>query len=150
MDEGAGMAHHQMRGCGILFFDVQKQRVLLFRRDNKPSIRFPGCIDILGGHIDEGESPEKAIAREMAEELDDLRNGLSFKLEKYHKFKVYTDEGGTEHHIFWKEADFDILDVHLKEGQELVWLTEEKIPSTPFAFGFDAVIREFFQANKNK
>ena len=63
------------RGAGVLFYDRHKQRVLLFRRDNTPTIPFPDSIDILGGHIEEGETPEQAVVREMAEELDDLRSG---------------------------------------------------------------------------
>ena len=137
------------QGCGVLFFDKQKQRVLLFLRDNKPSIKFPNCVDILGGGVEENETPEEAIAREMAEELDDLRTKQPFELKDYHTFKVYVDEWGTEQHIFWKEVDFDIQDIGLKEGQDLIWLTEEEISQTTFAFGFDIVVKEFFIVRKN-
>lgn len=133
------------RGCGILFFDKQKRRVLLYRRDNKPGIKFPDCVDILGGLLEEGETPEEAILRETAEELDDLRTGLPFKLERHRVFKVYVDEWGTEQHIFWKEADFDIQNVRLKEGRELVWLTEGELARTTFGFGFGGVVKEFFK-----
>ena len=135
-------------GCGILFFDQKRRRVLLFQRDNKPSIKFPDCVDILGGHVEDGESPEEALVREIAEELDDLRVGRPFELEGYHAFKVYVDEWGTEQYIFWEKIDFDIQDVYLKEGQMLVWLTEEELTVTNFAFGFDKVVKEFFEANK--
>jgi 8-oxo-dGTP diphosphatase len=136
------------KGCGILFFDAQNQSVLLVRRDNKPGIIFPDCMDILGGFVEEGESAGEAVVREMAEELDDLRTRLPFKLEGHRIFKVYTDEWGIEQHIFWKIKDFDVQNVWLNEGQALIWLTEEELSQYAFALGFDEVVREFFAARK--
>lgn len=144
------MATSLRRGCGILFFDKQKQRVLLFRRDDKPNLRFPNCIDILGGHVEDSETPDETIVREMAEELDDLRTRQPFKLQDFNIFKVYMDEWDTEQHIFWRETDFDISDIRLKEGKELVWLTNNEITNTSFAFGFDVVIKEFFASNPTR
>lgn len=130
----------------MLFYDKARGRVLFFRRDNKPSIPFPDYLDILGGYIEEGETAEQAVVREMAEELDDLRSGRPYALAGHRLFTLYTDEWGAEQHIFSKAADFDLADVRLKEGQALVWLTEEEAGRTPFAFGFNRVVAEFFGA----
>ncbi len=35
------------RGAGVLFYDKDKRRVLVYRRDNTPTIHFPDQIDIL-------------------------------------------------------------------------------------------------------
>jgi 8-oxo-dGTP diphosphatase len=61
------------KGCGILFYNRQKKAVLLFRRDDKSSIPFPNMLDLLGGGVEEGETPAEAAVREMAEELLDIR-----------------------------------------------------------------------------
>lgn len=132
------------QGCGVLFFDAEYRRVLLFLRDNKPNIRYPNHIDILGGIVEKGETPEEAVVREMAEELTDLRTGNPYLLEKFDVFKVYIDRWNVEQHVFWKIADFGINDVHLNEGQNLLWLTEGEVQTTVLAFGFEAVVREFF------
>ncbi len=134
------------RGCGVLFYDKARRRVLFFRRDSKPTIPFPDYIDILGGHVEDGETSEHGVAREIAEELEDLRSGCPFTLAGHRVFKVYTDEWGVEQHVFSKEADFDLSDVHLKEGQALIWLTEEEAGRTLFAFDFSGVVAEFFGA----
>jgi 8-oxo-dGTP pyrophosphatase MutT (NUDIX family) len=45
-------------------------RYLLQHRDNRPDIWDPDRWGLFGGSIDPGESPEEALARELAEELE--------------------------------------------------------------------------------
>lgn len=132
------------QGCGILFFDAADRRVLLFLRDDKPNIRCPNCLDILGGIVEREETPREAIIREMAEELLDRRTGNTYVLENFDIFKIFIDQWNVEQHIFWKEADFDIHDVVLLEGQKLEWLTEQEAQTTALAFSFEEVVKEFF------
>lgn len=48
---------------------VRGGRILLAHRH--PDRRwYPDCWDLVGGHIEPGESPEEAVARECREELD--------------------------------------------------------------------------------
>ena len=134
------------RGAGLLFYDKHKRRVLVYRRDNRPTIPFPDQIDILGGHTEEGEIPEQTAVREIAEELEDLRSGGPFVLAGHRLFTIYTDARGVTNYVFCKAADFDLADVRLKEGQELIWLTEEEARCTPVAFGYNHILAEFFHA----
>jgi 8-oxo-dGTP pyrophosphatase MutT (NUDIX family) len=133
------------RGSGILFFRQDRRAVLLFRRDNDPAIPCPGQLDIPGGMVEAGETPEQAVVREMAEELDDLRTAAPYRLTGFQLFHCYTDERGTEQNIFFKEADFDLADLRLKEGQELLWVEAGALQREPLAFGFNAVVQAFFQ-----
>ena len=57
-----------MIGAGIILLN-RNNEVLLLLRDNKIDIPFPNMWDIPGGKVEEGESPEQAIRREMMEEL---------------------------------------------------------------------------------
>ena len=136
----------RVRGAGVFFYDQARRRVLFYRRDNKPTIPFPDQVDILGGHIEEGETAEQAVVREIAEELDDLRSGAAYALAGHRLFMVYTDPQGAVDYLFSKAADFDLADVRLKEGQALFWLTEEEAERTPFAFGYNRLVAEFFGA----
>jgi len=45
-----------------------KGRVLVYLRDDKPDIPFPGFWDFYGGIIEQGESLEECIRRELKEE----------------------------------------------------------------------------------
>jgi 8-oxo-dGTP diphosphatase len=143
--EATVMPDH-VRGAGVFFFDRARRRVLFYRRDDAPGIPFPGHVDILGGHVEAGETPERAVVREMAEELDDVRTGGPYVLSGHRFFTVYADPQGAVDFLFSKAADFDLEDLRLKEGQSLLWLTEEEAARTPFAFGYDRLVTDFFRA----
>ena len=136
----------RVRGAGVFFYDRAKQRVLFYRRDNKPTIPFPDQFDILGGPVEEGETAEQAVVREIAEELDDLRSGGPYALAGHRLFTVYAAPQGAVDYLFSKPADFDLADLRLKEGQTLIWFTEEEAGRTPFAFGYNRLVAEFFRA----
>ncbi len=61
---------------------------------------------------------------------------------------VYTDVWGVANYVFCAdtEADLDLENVSLKERQELVWVTEDDVKHTAFAFRFDVILTAFFQA----
>jgi 8-oxo-dGTP diphosphatase len=139
----------RIRGAGVFFYDRAMRRVLFYRRDNKPGIPFPDHVDILGGHIEEGETAEQAVVREMAEELDDLRSGAPYVLTGHRFFTISTDPKGVVDYLFSKAADFDLGDLRLKEGQTLLWLTEDEAERTEFAFGYNGLVIEFFRALRN-
>ncbi len=145
---GTGMTETN-RGAGVIFYDRVSQRVLVYRRDDKPSIPFPGQLDLLGGHTEEGETPEQTVVREIAEELEDRRTGKPFALSGHRLFTAYTDARGVTDYVFCAQADFDLTDVRLQEGQELMWVTEDDVKHTALAFGYNVILAAFFQALRN-
>jgi len=62
------------QGVSAILINPRGQ-VLLQQRDDNPAIRYPGHWSLFGGTIENGESAETAVAREVKEEIDfDLRN----------------------------------------------------------------------------
>jgi 8-oxo-dGTP diphosphatase len=48
---------------------VQSQRILLGKRAEARKL-YPNVWDMLGGHVEPGEEPERTLVRELQEELD--------------------------------------------------------------------------------
>jgi len=124
------------KGTSIIFVNDQQQ-VLLFLRDDKPTIPYPNTWDVPGGHVNAGETPEQCIVREMKEEMD-------LTLEEFERFSVmeFTDRA---EYTFWKRANLDIEKIDLQEGQRLRWFTELEVRNTKLAYGFNEIIDDFFK-----
>jgi len=54
---------------GAKIIIVSPDKILLFHRDNIPTIRYPDCWQLIGGGIEEGETPEEGLIREVKEEV---------------------------------------------------------------------------------
>jgi len=139
------------KGAGILFFTKKPKRVLLLVRDQKhpnPAkiLPFPGMLDIPGGHLEEGETPEACIMREIAEEWIDLYDGTFFWLKDFELFEHFEDEK-TEQWVFCKEMDFSLMDIDYNEGAALALINEAAVMRTEIAYGCTELVRRFFRSN---
>ena len=124
------------KGCSILFVNNQRQ-ILLFLRDDIPQIPYPNMWDVPGGHVEDHETPEECIRREIKEEM-----GLD--LDEYHLFSVSEFADRTEH-VYWKKANLEIAEIDLTEGQCLRWFTGHEARQTELAYGFNQIIEDFFR-----
>jgi 8-oxo-dGTP diphosphatase len=126
------------KGCSIIFFNDQRQ-ILLLLRDDIPGIPYPNMWDIPGGHVEQDETPEQCIVREMKEEM-----GLD--LIDFNKFTVI-DFADRMEYVFWKKENLNINSIILTEGQCLKWFSEVEIKKTHLACSFDQVARDFFNTH---
>jgi len=122
-------------GADIIILNSQQQ-VLLVLRDNKSWIPFPNTWALLGGYLEENESPETAIRRELVEELELELGEINF-------FKSYFWEECDEH-IFWTRLDLDISQITLLEGQKLAYFSRAEINQLEFASHYDQILVDFF------
>lgn len=123
------------KGCSIIFVNDSRQ-VLLFLRDDIPTIPFPNMWDVPGGHVEPGETPEQCIVREMREEMEMDLSGFSlFSIMDFPDRIEYT---------FWKKSNLDIDRITLHEGQRLKWFDREEVEKTRLALGFNRILRSFF------
>ncbi|GIV46363.1 MAG: DNA mismatch repair protein MutT [Ignavibacterium sp.] len=124
-------------GAGIILINNNNE-VLLLLRDDKPEIPYPNQWDIPGGRIEDGETPDVTIRREMLEELG-LKSLSDFRL-----FKIYTSDNLTDF-IFWKRINLNPNEILLTEGQSLKYFSFDEIQKTKLAFNYNKVIEEFFE-----
>ncbi|MBD2614803.1 NUDIX domain-containing protein [Nostoc punctiforme FACHB-252] len=122
-------------GADIIIINSQ-QKVLLVLRDNKSSIPFPNTWALLGGFIEENESPEATIRRELVEEMELELGEIKF-------FKSYFWQECDEH-IFWTRLDLDISQITLHEGQKLAYFSRKEINQLEFASHYDRILVDFY------
>jgi hypothetical protein len=130
------------RGAGMIFHIKPTDEFMFFLRDDKPTISCPNMIDIIGGHMEEGEMPEQTARREVFEEIinNDTDEGLTVGAIEH--FMTFIDDRPGEHNIFGCELDF-VPNVHTEEGQGLVRLSREQANSTEFAYNYAEVVRAY-------
>jgi 8-oxo-dGTP diphosphatase len=126
----------KQRGASIIFLNDQNE-VLLFLRDDFPAIQCPNMWDLPGGKIEDDETPEACIVREMREEI-------GIDLVEFQLFERYEFPDRTEF-TFWKRENLDIERLVLTEGQALRWFSRREIVQTTLAFGFNRTIEMFYK-----
>ncbi len=98
---------------------------LLQLRDFKPKIIYPGHWGAFGGAVEEGESPEAAMSRELIEEIGYSPEAFNFFREDYKvqrklKLNVYA---------FYSSMNTSLAKLHLMEGTDMGMFTKEEILS---------------------
>jgi 8-oxo-dGTP diphosphatase len=123
----------------VLLFD-REDRLLIYLRDNKPEIPFPDHWDFFGGHVEEGETPEQAMVREVKEEL-------GVDLVQWHFFREYVCEEGDVYpnvkHIYWANTDKRAEELTLYEGQRLLGITVDQRRDIKFANILGNILEDF-------
>jgi 8-oxo-dGTP diphosphatase len=129
-----------MKQIAAIILENDKEEFLLYLRDNKPGIPFPDHWDLIGGHIEEGETPEEALVREFKEEL-----GLDLK--EYTFYKKYECLTGDAYknikYIYSGKINLPIEEVTLLEGVRPQYFSREEIPGVKFANILKSIVMEY-------
>jgi 8-oxo-dGTP diphosphatase len=133
-----------MKGCSIIFVNRYK-KILLYLRDEVPSIPEPGKWDLFGGHVELGETPEQAIAREVEEELWIRATNSGLRLASFSLFRIWPFPD-REEYVFWSALNFSENELLLKEGQRIHWFSRDETDALDIGFGFKEVLGHFFHS----
>ena len=129
-----------MKEIAAIILENDKGEFLLYLRDNKPGIPFPNHWDLIGGHVEEGETPEQALVREVKEELD-------IDLKEYTFYKRYECLTGDAYenikYIYTGRINLPIEKVTLLEGVRPQYFTKEEIPHVKFANILKSIVMDY-------
>ena len=129
-----------MTKIAAIILENDKGEFLLALRDNKPGIPFPNHWDLIGGHVEEGETPEEALVREVKEELD-------IDLKEYSFFKIYECLTGDAYenikYIYTGKINIPIEEVTLLEGERPQYFSREEIPDVKFANIIKSIVMDY-------
>ena len=105
----------------VVFLHKNFNSYLLQLRDFKSSITYPGHWGAFGGAMEEGESPETAICRELIEEI-------GYELEVFNFFcQTYKDKHKVNIHVFYSNMSISTSELYLMEGADMGMFTKEEI-----------------------
>jgi 8-oxo-dGTP diphosphatase len=130
-----------MKEIAAIILENPAGEILLMLRDNKPEIPFPDHWDIFGGHVEEGETPDQALVREVKEELDiDLKEYAFFR-----KYECLTgDAYENTKYIYSGKIDIPIDRITLYEGQRAQYFRKEDIAKVRFANIIKTIVTDYF------
>ncbi len=129
-----------MKKIAAIILENDKGEFLLYLRDNKPGIPFPLCWDLIGGHVEEGETPEEALVREVKEELDIDLMDYSF----YKTFECLTGDAYENiKYIYTGKINIPIEEITLLEGIRPQYFTRDQIPNVNFANILKSVVMDY-------
>jgi 8-oxo-dGTP diphosphatase len=86
--------------------------------------------------VEDGESPDQCICREIREEM-----GLELK--GFRLFDTFELSDRIEN-TYWVKMNFDTETIGLMEGQKIDWFTQGEIEKLRLAFSFNKILTDFF------
>ena len=95
---------------GVSAILIHEDKILLQLRDNKLDISYPNFWGLIGGRIEENESPEETVKREVFEEL-------GCKIDHPVLFRTFKFEGKIEYAFFERLNEINLN--RFFEGQEI-------------------------------
>jgi len=134
------------RGAGIILIANDGGILLQYRnKDNKWN---QDSWSEFGGQIEEGETPEEAIKRELKEELGIESVDLKF----FKKYKLQRKKGIYEQFVFTASLNYplDKLKKQQKEGKDLALFDYEEIKNLKMADYTKEILEDFFKSAQKK
>ena len=133
-----------MKKIAAIILENDNKELLFYLRDNKPGIPFPNCWDLIGGHVEDGETVEEALIREVKEEL-----GIT--LTEYKFYKKYVCLSGdaypNEKFIFSGRINIPIEDITLFEGQRPQYFKRSEVPYINFANILREIVMDYISVS---
>lgn len=130
---------------GAIILENLQGELLLYLRDDKPTIPFPNHWDLFGGHVEEGEEPLETLMRELDEELEFDKSKLTeIKFYKNVVVDGAQDAYANEKYIYTGILDQPESELKLiEDGQKLQFFGPDEIKDLKIANILKDVLLEY-------
>ncbi len=136
----ASLSRIRPKACAVgAILVTEDDRYLLQHRDDIRAIWFLGFWGTFGGAIDEGESQEQALVREMEEELEFSPRRFTFFTQITFDFSTVGSDNKYRSYFEVPVTEHELADMTLHEGQNMrmfsaddVWRKAEITPYDHF------------------
>lgn len=134
------------RFASVLLVDP-KGRLLLQERDERPVID-PGRWGFVGGHVDDGEDPDVAAYRELAEETGIRMAPPALRL--WREFEIVHEAYGTRDSVRVYAAPTDLADedIVVGEGRQIVFVDPHRATELPLAHSAGLILPQFLASQR--
>jgi 8-oxo-dGTP diphosphatase len=136
-----------MKEIAAIILENDMGEFLLYLRDNKPGIPFPDHWDLIGGHVEDGETPDEALVREVKEEL-------GIELKDYSYYKTFECLSGDAYpnikYIYTGKINTPIEEITLFEGVRAEYFSTEDIPDVKFANILKSIVMDYIKTKKQE
>jgi 8-oxo-dGTP diphosphatase len=131
------------RVVGAVLLDAEG-RVLLQLRDDKPGLRYPNFWTFFGGAVEDGEAPDEAIQRELAEELD--LGDLPMRFWMAYQCPARTIPGlvVTTNFVYIGQMTRPLESLILREGQAMRYFSRAESETLILAFEQSPILAQYF------
>jgi 8-oxo-dGTP diphosphatase len=134
-----------MKKIAAIILENDNGEFLLYLRDNKPGIPFPDHWDLIGGHVEDGETPEEALVREVKEELDIDLKEYSF----YKKYECFTGDAYENiKYIYAGKINIPVEKITLLEGVRPQYFSRDELPNVKFANILRSIVLDYMEDHK--
>lgn len=126
--------------CVFVILENKEGEILLLLRDNKSAIGYPNHWTLIGGKVEDGETPEIAVHRELEEETG-LKTDLAFwkRYDRQHPLFI------VDQYIYVGRVDASLESLVLGEGKALQFFQPAEIGRLKIGYGFKALLNEYYQ-----
>ena len=125
--------------CVAIIVENRAGEVLLLLRDNKSTIVFPNHWTLVGGKVEDGETPELAAHRELDEET-----GLKAKLSFWKRYDRQHPLFIADQYIYTGNVDASPELLVLGERQAVQFFKPYEIRYLKIGYGFKTLLAEYF------
>ena len=126
----------------VLLFN--KKREILLQKKSLDYCWFPERWCLFGGGVEKDEKPEKALIRELKEELNyKLTNKKFLGVEKYQDKVGESFREGKQHvfYVLYKKQNFNVL---LKEGADFAFFSYDKLDAVDIVDHDLKIIKKYY------